>query len=85
MAMAKSNHQMDEKIYAARARTFHGFVHMTKWFAIHTAVILIGLFLWGIQGAEFIGMGLVFLGIATLVYGAATTRRAAEQSAREIP
>ncbi len=58
---------------------------MTKWFAIHTAVILFGLFLWGIQGAEFLGMALVFLGVATLVYGAATTPRAAEKAAKETP
>jgi hypothetical protein len=84
MADSDSGHRIEEEIYGARARTFHGFIHLTKWFAIHAAVILIGLFFWGIQGAEYLGIALVVLGVATLIYGAATTRRAARKAAREI-
>ena len=81
MAMSDSSRRVDETLYASRTRTFHGFLHMSKWFTIHSALILVGLYLWGVQAAEITGLSLVFLGVVTLVYGAGTTSRAAAKAA----
>jgi hypothetical protein len=83
MAMPERSQRVDETLYASRTRTFHGFLHMSKWFTIHSALILVGLYLWGVQSAEAIGLSLVFLGVVTLVYGAGTTSSAAARAAED--
>jgi len=81
--MAESNTQTARELYASRDRTFHGFVHMAAWFAIHTMIILVGLYFFGVQDMATFGLFLVAAGVVALGYGAATTPRAVAKAAEK--
>ncbi|UJQ95248.1 aa3-type cytochrome c oxidase subunit IV [Mariluticola halotolerans] len=68
-----SNSGMSSAEYAAHERTYHGFVHVARWFCIHLTFVLVGLYFVVIQGAVTGGLFLILLGLIALVYGLVTT------------
>jgi len=67
---------LDPVAYArAHARTYAGFAHMVRWFALHIAVDLIGILCF-IEGSPLFGAVFIALATALLVWGALTTRAA---------
>jgi hypothetical protein len=81
--MADSNTQLSRELYASRDRTFHGFVHVVAWFAIHAMLVLVGLYFFGVQDMATFGLFLIAAGIVALGYGAATTPRAVVKAAEK--
>ena len=65
-----------EELYTSRQRTYRGFLHMTKWFVIHAALILFGLLLLRFQESASAGFIFIAAGVAALAYGMGTTARA---------
>lgn len=75
--MPQNDTSMAGEIYTARSRTYRGFVHMIKWFVIHSALILFGLLLFRYQEGASGGFTFIAAGVAALAYGIGTTSRAA--------
>ncbi|WP_340120159.1 hypothetical protein [Pelagibius sp. 7325] len=83
--MAESNTPLSRELYFSRDRTFHGFVHMSAWFAIHIIIILAGLYFLGVQNLATFGIFLIAAGVVALGYGAATTPRAVAKASEKQP
>jgi len=76
MAMPRNDTDMAEELYASRWRTYRGFLHMARWFVIHSALILFGLLLFRFQEGASGGFIFIAAGVAALAYGMGTTARA---------
>jgi hypothetical protein len=76
MAMPENDTHMAEALYVSRSRTYRGFLHMTRWFVIHAALILFGLLLFSFQEGASGGFIFIAAGVAALAYGMGTTARA---------
>ncbi len=68
--------------YRRHQKTYYGFLHMLRWFLVHAALILAGLFIGFGQGAVFAGWLFIGMGVAALLYGVATTSSAADRALR---
>ncbi|MCD7058651.1 aa3-type cytochrome c oxidase subunit IV [Pelagibacterium xiamenense] len=55
--------------YAEHERTYRGFLALSKWFVIHVALILIGLYFVTIQGMLYLGGMFWLLALALMGYG----------------
>lgn len=55
--------------FEAHVRTYNGFLNLLKWFCIHMAILLVGLYFVIIAGDPFVGTFLILLAVAALVYG----------------
>ncbi len=66
-----------EADFVPHERTYFGFVHMAAWFAIHTAIILFGLLLLGVEDMTVTGVLVILAGVIALGYGVGSTARAA--------
>lgn len=82
MAEQTTDRQARTTEYRRHEKTYYGFLHMAKWFLVHAALILIGLFVAFGQNATFAGWLFIGAGVAALFYGVATTAGAAERAVR---
>ncbi len=55
--------------FEAHVRTNNGFLNLLKWFSIHMANLLVGLYFLIIAGDPYLGGFLIVLAIAALIYG----------------
>lgn len=71
--------EVESEEVARHLKRWHVFAHLTKWFAIHAAVGLVGIFFLLMDNMP---LGAFFLaaGAAVLVYGVATVPRAAPRA-----
>jgi len=83
MTMPHNDTDKAEELYASRRRTYRGFLHMTRWFVIHAALILFGLLLFRFQEGASGGFIFIAAGVAALAYGMGTTARAVAKPARD--
>lgn len=67
--------EVAERLYASRRRTYRGFLHLTKWFVIHSALILLGLLLFRYQEGSSGGFILIAAGAVAMANGILTTGR----------
>jgi hypothetical protein len=61
-----SGGQMD---YPAHIQTYNGFMNLLKWFTIHMALLLVGLYFMIIANGPWTGGFFVLVAIAALVFG----------------
>ncbi|QYO76087.1 aa3-type cytochrome c oxidase subunit IV [Devosia salina] len=55
--------------YPAHVRTYNGFMNLLKWFVIHIAILLAGLYFVVLAGDPYAGGVLILAAIGALVYG----------------
>lgn len=55
--------------FDAHVRTYNGFLNLAKWFCIHMAILLVGLYFIIIAGDPYVGGVFVLLAIGALGYG----------------
>jgi hypothetical protein len=70
--------------FAEHERTFHGFMHLGRWFIAHLALLILGLYAMVFGGASVFGAFLVMLAVIALGYGIISTPEAAEKEANRV-
>ena len=55
--------------FQSHVRTYNGFLNLLKWFCIHMAILLVGLYFMIIAGDPYTGGVLILAAIAALAYG----------------
>jgi hypothetical protein len=70
--------------YAEHERTFHGFMHIGRWFIVHLALLIVGLYAMVFGGAAVFGAFLIALAAIALGYGIISTPEAAEREAEKV-
>ncbi|GEM_PF-1890801 len=55
--------------FDAHVRTYNGFLNLLKWFCIHMAILLVGLYFTVIAGDPFLGGFLILLAIGAFAFG----------------
>lgn len=65
--------------FAEHERTFHGFMHLGRWFILHLALLLSGLYAMVYGGANTFGAFLIMLAVVAFGYGIVSTPEAAEK------
>ncbi|WP_332715908.1 aa3-type cytochrome c oxidase subunit IV [Pelagibacterium mangrovi] len=64
--------QLDAE-YAEHTRTYNGFVHLAKWFLIHMALLLGGIYVATLGGSVVGGVAIIVIAFAALIYGIIST------------
>jgi hypothetical protein len=59
--------------YRSHKRQFDRFLHLTKWFIIHAALLLPALYFYVVAGEGIAGTAFLLLGLIALAYGVLTT------------
>jgi hypothetical protein len=70
--------------FAEHERTFHGFMHIGRWFVAHLALLILGLYAMVYGGSTEFGAFLILLAAIALVYGIISTPEAAEIEAERV-
>jgi len=65
--------------FAEHERTFHGFMHLGRWFIAHLALLVLGLYSMVYGGSNLFGGFLVMLAVIAFGYGVVSTPAAAEK------
>jgi hypothetical protein len=55
--------------YASHVRTFNAVMRAAKWFAIHVGILLVALYFFAIAGQPTVGVFLILVSIALLIWG----------------
>lgn len=70
--------------FAEHEKTFHGFMHLGRWFIVHLALLILGLYAMVFGGAGVFGGFLILLALIALGYGIISTPEAAEKEANRV-
>lgn len=83
MANAPSHPTVSRSEYLYHEKTFHGFLHVVRWFLMHIALLLSGLYFGVIQGAVAGAWFLIAVAIVALGMGLLTTPRASRRESED--